>query len=174
MGKNEDHVTPDSNAGLKWLFKAALQGQVYAISELGKAYENGTGVDKDYSEAYKFYRLAAEKNGVYVVAYINPLSAKMTADQIQEGERRLKEFQNTPLEKRSLRMPSLANKLRLQGIVLGAKPIVMVNGKSLQVGESVSLKVDGCVFRVRCDEIKQGYVVLSVAETGEKIRLEQR
>jgi hypothetical protein len=50
----------------------------------------------------------------------------------------------------------------------------MVNGKSLQVGESVSLKVDGCAFQVHCDEIKQGYVVLSVAETGEKIRLEQR
>lgn len=45
------------------LFKAqAEKGSASAQSILGSFYEKGTGVEKDYSEAVKWYRKAAEQN----------------------------------------------------------------------------------------------------------------
>lgn len=43
----------------KWYRKAADQGYVYAVHNLGNAYYNGRGVGQDYSEAFRLYRIAA-------------------------------------------------------------------------------------------------------------------
>lgn len=41
--------------------KAAEQGEVHALSNLGYLYKNGNGVKQDYAEAVKWYRMAAEQ-----------------------------------------------------------------------------------------------------------------
>ncbi|MBR5848291.1 MAG: sel1 repeat family protein, partial [Bacteroidaceae bacterium] len=45
----------------KWYRKAAEQGHAGAQYGLGWCYENGSGVDKDLSEAFKWYSKAAKQ-----------------------------------------------------------------------------------------------------------------
>jgi TPR repeat protein len=46
---------------IAWYRKAADQGDAIAQSQLGVAYEQGTGVPQDYLQAADWYRKAAEK-----------------------------------------------------------------------------------------------------------------
>jgi TPR repeat protein/serine/threonine protein kinase len=54
----DTHEYPEA---LKWLRKAADQGNALAQVNLGRMYENGNGVPKDMVEAAKWYRKAAEQ-----------------------------------------------------------------------------------------------------------------
>ena len=45
----------------EWFHKAAEQGNAEAQFELGEAYDDGVGVEQDYSRAAEWYRKAAEQ-----------------------------------------------------------------------------------------------------------------
>jgi TPR repeat protein len=46
---------------IKWLKKAAEQGDAEAQYNLGFCYGNGEGVEKSFTEAVKWYKKAAEQ-----------------------------------------------------------------------------------------------------------------
>ena len=46
---------------MKWFRKAVAQGSAAACDELGRAYQNGTGVPQDYRIAKSWYRLAIQR-----------------------------------------------------------------------------------------------------------------
>jgi len=52
----------NKSASLKWYRKAAEQGHAAAQFNLGEMYENGWGVDKNYSTEVEWYRKAVERN----------------------------------------------------------------------------------------------------------------
>jgi uncharacterized protein len=53
---------PQSYAeALKWVRKAADQGDAQGEYDLGYSYDSGKGVPQDYAEAAKWYRLAAKQ-----------------------------------------------------------------------------------------------------------------
>jgi tetratricopeptide (TPR) repeat protein len=54
---NENLVKQDYNEAAKWFQKAAAQGNVFAQVDLGVLYEYGHGVQKDYKEALRLFRL---------------------------------------------------------------------------------------------------------------------
>lgn len=51
---------PDFRAALEWLRKSAVQGNPDAQNEVGRMYEKGEGVTRDYVAAAAWYRKAAE------------------------------------------------------------------------------------------------------------------
>jgi TPR repeat protein len=53
-------VPQDYAEALKWLHKAAEQGDTSAMDSLASMYRYGEGVTQDYAEAVKWYRKAAE------------------------------------------------------------------------------------------------------------------
>lgn len=87
-------VPQDYEEAVKWYRLAAEQGWPPGQDHLGQMYEEGRGVPKSYVEAYKWVNLAAsgasrstEPFGGLWVNDRDLLAAKMTPEQIAEGQR---------------------------------------------------------------------------------------
>jgi len=65
--------------------QAADNGNANSQYDIAQMYEQGKGVSKDYSQAYKWYSIASNKieEGTFA---ITALSDKMTTDQIEKGQ----------------------------------------------------------------------------------------
>ena len=77
---------------MKWYRKAIEQNNASAQYNLGICYANGQGVEKDYAEAYKWTNLAAAQDDEDAKKLRDLLEANMTPEQIEEGNRRAKEW----------------------------------------------------------------------------------
>jgi TPR repeat protein len=95
-----DGFPMDRENAFYWLKKAAERGHADAQFWIGTYYMSGDSfLPQNLSEAYKWLKLAtdhqnkdmfwAEKHAAHMSA---SLSAKMTSEQLQEGERRYREF----------------------------------------------------------------------------------
>lgn len=92
-----DGFPQDNKQAYHWLRQAAERGHADAQCFMGLAYEKGRIepprlFSQDIVEAYKWFKLAAEKDslGNHLLTRV---SSGMTSSQLQEGERRYREFQ---------------------------------------------------------------------------------
>lgn len=89
-------VAKDYNEALNLYLKAANQGNADAMANLGVMYSEGIGVRKDYVQAYKWLHLSiASLTGRELENAHGSrasLAAKMTAQQIAEGQRLAREW----------------------------------------------------------------------------------
>jgi TPR repeat protein len=76
----------------EWYCKAAEQGNAGGQFNLGFCYAVGQGVPKNFVDAYKFYKLAAEQNLEHAAEHLESIATRMSAVEIVEGERRVREF----------------------------------------------------------------------------------
>ena len=81
-------VKQNYNEALYWFYKGAIDGDYLAQELLGHMYENGLGTTVDYTQAYRWYNVAASH------AYNNDASilranvaVKMSKDQIAEAQK---------------------------------------------------------------------------------------
>jgi TPR repeat protein len=83
----------DSNP-LAWTQWQAEQGSAGQMVELGKAYENGSGVPRDLVTAYMWYNLAAARgdDGGRVLRDGLERLRRMTPDQIAEAQKMTREW----------------------------------------------------------------------------------
>jgi len=72
--------------------KGAVHGEATYQLTLGLIYDRGCGVPKDPVEAYKWLSLALTHKIENAAKPLASLEARMTADQINEGNRRVREF----------------------------------------------------------------------------------
>ncbi len=88
LGVDENMSLPkrDSVVAAKWYRKAADQGHVLAQFALGRCYLYGDGVRQDYTEAYKWFSLAAKQGNTAAAAARDKLVPQMTAEQIEETQ----------------------------------------------------------------------------------------
>lgn len=84
-------VEQDYKQAVYWYRKAAEQGIGRAQYNLGVCYYRGLGVAEDHIEAYKWILLAEEK-GEDVSKLKKPLQNKLSLDEVEEAQRRAKEF----------------------------------------------------------------------------------
>ena len=77
---------------VKWWRKAAEQGDAEAQNNLGKCYDDGTGVARDYVEAYAFYKLA-EKTNEEAGKRLATLEKFLSHEATLRGQKRSKEIQ---------------------------------------------------------------------------------
>ena len=68
-------VPRDYSEAVKWFRKAAEQGNVDALNNLGVAYRDGQGVPQDYAEAVKWFLKAAQKGSQIAPASLGALYA---------------------------------------------------------------------------------------------------
>jgi TPR repeat protein len=85
----------------KWFRRAANQGMVFAQLNLGLLYASGSGVAQDYIEALKWLEIAfrglpAGGARMDVARAMQDVSAKMTADQVDEARWRSGGWKPTP------------------------------------------------------------------------------
>ena len=78
--KNRDefkkNISTLSDDEIEWL-KELSKNNPYALNNLGYMYENGLGVEKNYKEAIRLYRLSAEQDNSIAKYYLNRLSNKL-------------------------------------------------------------------------------------------------
>ena len=86
-------VSQDYNEEVKWLRRAANQGDPDAQNNLGVAHLNGKGVPQDYVEAYKWFNLAtAQGNEANVKKNRDVVLHYLTPSQVAEAQRLAREF----------------------------------------------------------------------------------
>jgi hypothetical protein len=96
-------VAKDERRAVKYYQRAAIAEDVKGAVNLGRMYLDGTGVQKDVTEAYKWFYLASQLGGGSGNHYLEQLEGRagygdymghpLTYQQMQEAIRRAKEFQ---------------------------------------------------------------------------------
>ena len=79
-----DGITKDTEEGIRWSKKAALQGNVYAAHNLGIIFKKGFGVPANLEESLKWFRIGAE-NG-YTVSQSILGSIYLSEDSLKDYE----------------------------------------------------------------------------------------
>ena len=97
MYRRGDGVDADLEEAAEWIERAADQGHPLAQYEIGQIYHEGEGVEQDDVRAHMWVDLATESaQGVELQNRIemrNTIAAGMTPDDIQEANRRRREWQ---------------------------------------------------------------------------------
>ncbi len=83
------HKKGDYANAIKLYEKAAAQGNVYALNNLGTMYKNGKGVKQDYLKAKEFYEKAAVQNNAHAqcnlgMMYLHGLGVPQSSDKAIE------------------------------------------------------------------------------------------
>jgi hypothetical protein len=129
---------------------------------------------QDLVEAYVWSALAAQAP-IFDVARTagrttrDAAALKMTADQIREGQRRVAAFKPETAAPRERPTPRVADQLELKGI-LGRPPkrLALINSESLGEGESAEIKLANRTVVVRCLEIRESSVVVTISGEEER------
>ena len=163
FGESSVAVPKGTDEGVKWLLLAANQGLADAQFDLGSCYEKGNGMKPDCVEAYKWYRLGSRKNGLLGSMRLNPLILKLTQEQIQEGERRAKDFTPHRTTKEELPNPQYVQDIVLKGISgTPDRRFAVINNQTLGKGETGRIKAGQKSVTVKCLEIKERSVVVQI------------
>ena len=91
---DEGHGVPlDDLQAMEWYQKAAEQGLPQAQINLGIMHEQGEGGPADYAQAYFWYVMADSQGDSQAPQALREISEKMTPAQIEEAQRKVKEWQ---------------------------------------------------------------------------------
>ena len=85
-------IPQDYGEALKWLRKAAEQGNSSAQLNLGVMYDNGKGVVQDYITAHMWYNLAGVGGNEKAREYRDSIAKNMTPVQIAGAQRLAREW----------------------------------------------------------------------------------
>lgn len=86
-------VPLDDLQAIEWYRKAAEQGLPQAQINLGILYEEGEGGPVDYVQAYFWYAMADSQGDSQAPQAKQEIIEKMTPAQVEEAERKVKEWQ---------------------------------------------------------------------------------
>jgi len=93
---------PQSDAeALQWYERAAEQGEPRAQYNLGLMHLNGQGVPPDLVTAYYWVSLSASHGNQHAMDARDFISEKMSAEQIAEGKRRVREYEEQLAQRKS-------------------------------------------------------------------------
>lgn len=95
MHQNGWGVPLNEEEGIKWYLLAAEQGIVGAQLALGRVYAMDYSEKYDPVEAYKWFSLAAALGDLDAKAKIDFLASRMTPDQINESDGKVKTWMET-------------------------------------------------------------------------------
>jgi uncharacterized protein len=91
---------PQSDAeAMYWYGRAAEQGEPRAQYNLGLMYLNGQGVHPDLVKAYYLISLSASHGDAHALDARDYLSEKMSPEQIAEGKRLVKEYEEQVVQR---------------------------------------------------------------------------
>jgi len=157
-----------SDEAVHWITLAANQGDTHGQADLADICLQGKLVKKDLVEAYKWGELASKGSMIDVATTAgrsarNAATLQMDADQIAEAQRRAAAFVPHQPKASELPEPSWVRQIKLNGISgTPERRLAMINSKTLQEGDQTSLKLGEKTVKVRCIEIRQTSVVISI------------
>ena len=81
---------------VNWYLKSAGQGHAKSQNSLGRMYAGGVGVDRDCLLAYMWFSLAVVQGEASAMTGRDAVESKMTAAQIAEGKKLVREWRSLP------------------------------------------------------------------------------
>ena len=157
-----------SEEAVRWIILAANQGDKRGQADFADICLEGKLVKQDLVEVYKWGELAS-KGSMIDVATVSGRSCrdaatlKMDVGQIAEAQRRAAAFIPHQVSASDMPEPSWVKQIKLNGISgTPERRLAIINGKTLQTGDHTSLKLGEKTVTVRCVEIRQGSVVISI------------
>ncbi len=88
-------VPQDLEKAAQLYLQAANKGWGHAMFNIATMYADGEGIEKNQIEAYKFYSLSQDRGFAPLVEdALGKLSAKMSAKDIKEAQKRVENFRN--------------------------------------------------------------------------------
>ena len=159
--QGERAVAQNEREAVRWLSRAANQGNVRAQIDMGHCYANGKAVQRDVVESYKWYSLAAKHDEILGRMYRDSLILKMSSEQIAEGQRRMASFRVS--RDKEVQLPKPSPQIVLKGIA-GFKNHrqAIINGRAFGVGDEQEVVAGGRAVKVRCVEIREKSVLITV------------
>lgn len=150
---------------VQWYLKAANQGHERAQVGLGHCYRDGKGVRQDYAQACKWYSIAARQNKIWGPMYRDPLILKMSSQQIGEAQRQADAFVLHRTMPNEIPEPGVLNQLTLKSISgSNTNRLALINNRTFAVGDMVRIKLAEKMVTVRCLEIRDESVIVSVGQ----------
>jgi hypothetical protein len=166
-------LKPDAHAAIgeeavKWATVAANQGDKQGEATLAQMYLEGKLVKQDLVEAYKWGDLSAKNPSLEFIVFTGGATRdaailKMNADQIKEAQKRVAAFIPHQTRKSDLPEPAWLQQIKLSGISgLPGHRLAIINNKTFGTNDQMSVEIGSKTVSVRCLEIHESSVVISI------------
>lgn len=162
---------------IKWLFLGANQGDKTSQADLATAYLDGSFVQTNLVEAYKWGDLAAEgsplsPSTVTGSSVRDAATLRMSTAQIAEAKQRVATFRPRTPSKSEMPEPSWVKLIKLSGLSGPANArLAIINDQTFAKDDSGVLKVAGQVVKVHCLDIREESALVQIEGLDKPIEL---
>jgi hypothetical protein len=164
----DQRVAPKPAEGVRWTYEAATNFHSGACRNMSYVLENGLGVGTNIVESYAWLDVFARSNSASARADMDRLALRMDLTQIRESHALAERFLSRHWPHHVTRRFSEADlALKLNGITVGPVSLAIINGQTLEVGDSVVMPAKDGTARVNCVKITQDSVLVAVEGEGE-------
>jgi hypothetical protein len=130
--------------------------------------ENGVGLGTNLIESYAWLEVFARSNSASAQADMDRLALRMDLREIRESHAIAEKFLQRQWPHHVTRKFSAGElALKLSGITVGPVSMAIVNGQTLEEGDSVAMPARTGTARVNCVKITQDTVLVAVEGEGE-------
>ena len=168
----DERVAPKPAEGVRWTYEAATNFHSGACRNMSYVLENGVGLGTNVVEAYAWLEVFARSNLDSARADMDRLALRMQLQEIRESHAMAGRFLNRQWPHRVVQKFTEADlALKLNGITIGPVSLAIINGQTLEEGDSVVMPAKDGTARINCVKITQDSVLVAVEGEGEPRRL---
>jgi TPR repeat protein len=164
----DQRVAPQPAEGVRWTFEAATNFHSGACRNMSYVLEVGLGVATNIVESYAWLDVFARSNSSSARADMDRLALRMDLQEIRESHALAEQFLKRQWPHHIARKFADADlALKLNGITIGPVSLAIINGQTLEVGDSVTMPAKAGTARINCVKINQDSVLVAVEGEGE-------
>jgi hypothetical protein len=164
----DQRVAPNPAEGVHWTFEAATNFHSGACRNMAYVLENGVGLGANLVEAYAWLEVYARSNAAVAHMDMDRLALRMDLQQIRESHAIAEGFLKRQWSHHVTRKFSDADLvLKLKGITIGPVSLAIINGQTLEQGDSFALPVKERTARVTCVKITRDSVLVAIEDEDE-------
>jgi TPR repeat protein len=159
----DERVAPNPTEGVRWTFEAATNFNPGACRNMAYVLEKGVGLGANLVEAYAWLEVFARSNAAVAHIEMDRLALRMDLQEIRESHAIAEGFLKRQWSHHVTRKFSEADLvLKLKGITVGPVPLAIINGQTLEQGDSFATPVKEGIARVTCVKITRDSVLAAV------------
>jgi hypothetical protein len=159
----DQRVAPNLTEGVRWTFEAATNFHPGACRNMSYLLEKGLGLGANQVEAYAWLEVLARSNAALARIEMDRMALRMDLQEIRESHAIAEGFLNRQWSRHVPREFSDADLvLKLKGITVGPVSLAIINGQTLEQGDSFAMRVKDRTVRVTCIKITRDSVLVAV------------
>jgi hypothetical protein len=171
----EQRVSPKPMDGARWTYEAATNFHSGACRNMSYVLAHGIGLATNMVEAYAWLDVCTRSHSVVGQTDMDRLALRMDLKEIREAHILAEQFLKRQWPHHAFRRFTEADLvLKLSGITVGPVSLAIINGQTVEVGDSFVTSVKDGSARVNCVKISQDSVLVAVEGENEPRVLRSR